>query len=314
MARREILSSVVEELGKYVVGYSDLLRLMVVAILSEGHILIEGPPGTGKTLTARLVALSIGGVFKRIQGIPDMLPSDITGSYYFDIAKGEWIFREGPIFANVVMVDEINRMTPRTQSALLEAMQEGKVSVEGRTHQLPKPFLLIATRMNVGEEGLYQLTPNLLDRFAYSYRTSYPDAEAELKILERVDAIEDALRDTQRKPLLSPKDIAEMQSEIRSVYVSEAVRKYIVDLVNQVRGSRDLLVGPSTRASVWLLKGSRALAYLEGLDYVAPDHVKILAESVLTHRVVLRHEALLKGVRPRDLVERALREVEVAKI
>ncbi len=313
MGKREILSSIAEELGKYVVGYNDLLRLMVIAILSEGHILIEGPPGTGKTLTARLVALSIGGVFKRIQGVPDMLPSDITGSYYFDIAKGEWIFREGPIFANIVMVDEINRMTPRTQSALLEAMQEGRVSVEGRTHQLPKPFLLIATQLNVGED-LYRLTPNLLDRFAYSYRTSYPDAETELKILERIDAIEDVLRSSQERSLIGPKDIAETQSEIRNVYVSEAVRKYIVDLVNHIRGGRDLLVGPSTRAAVWLLKGSRALAYLEGLDYVAPDHVKALAGSVLTHRIVLKHEAVVKGIKPGDLIDRALREVEVARV
>lgn len=312
-----MLDSLISQIARYVVGHADLLRLMAVALLTEGHILIQGPPGTGKTLAAKLFAQSIGGTFKRIQGVPDMLPSDITGTYYYNMARsplGEgWTFREGPIFANVVLVDEINRLTPRTQAALLEAMQEGRVTVDGDTRPLPRPFLLIATQMTASEEGTYPLTPNLLDRFAYSYRTGYPDPQAEAKVLEKVDEIDEAAR-VGLKPAVQPPQVVQLQAAVRSVHVSDKVRTYIVDLLNHVRRDPDVQLGPTTRAAVWLLKGARALAYLEGLDYVAPDHVKQMAHHVLQHRIVLAPEAALRGVSPGDVVERALKEVEVPKL
>ncbi|MEZ0290064.1 MAG: MoxR family ATPase [Sulfolobales archaeon] len=311
---REVYETLVGELDKYVVGYKDLLKLMIVALLSEGHILVEGFPGTGKTVTARLLSMTIGGVFRRIHMTPDLLPSDIIGSYYYDIGRGEWVLRQGPIFSNILLVDEINRAPPRTQTALLEAMQEGKVSIEGRLYDLPKPFLVIATQMTSPGEGIYNLTPALLDRFAYSYRTTYPDPESEIEILRRVDSIDDTLRSGKLSNILNPSVIVETQKIIREIYVSDYVKKYIVDLVNKIRENTELLIPPSPRTSIWLLKGSRVLAYLEGSDYVAPDHVKMISEYVILHRIILKPEAELRNVKPRDILDRALREVPVPKI
>jgi len=303
------ISGILEELKKYIVGYEDLLNLMAVALLSEGHILIEGPPGTGKTTIARLFSQAIGGSFKRIQMAHDLLPSDIVGVFYFDVKRGEWVLREGPIFANIVLVDELNRAPPRTQIALLEAMQERQVTIEGNTLYLPRPFLVIATQIPIGAEGTYRLTPVLIDRFAYSYRTSYPRPEEEVEIISRVDIIEEAVV----RRAQSPQDLLEAQKRVRQVYVSEAVKKYIVDLVGYIRKSEEVLLGPSPRASIWLYKGGRALAFISGMDYVIPDHIKYLARYVLPHRILIKPEYEAEGVDPLTIVSRALEEVEVPK-
>lgn len=312
---RDTLQRLLDELRRYIVGHEDLLRLMLVSLLSGGHILIEGAPGTGKTVSARLLAKMVGGVFRRIHMTPDLLPSDILGGYYYDLAKGEWLFRQGPIFANILLVDEINMAPPRTQSALLEAMQEGRVSIDGRMHEVPQPFLVIATKAYPTHgEGFYSLTPVFIDRFAYSYRSDNPDPDREVEILSRVDAIDEAIASGDVKPVVTPRDILEIQRAVRGVYVSEEVKRYIVDLVNYVRKAGEIQIPPSPRASIWLLKGSRALAYLEGLDYVAPDHVKSLAWNVLPHRIYLKPEAELRGVKTVDIVARALKEVPVPRI
>lgn len=302
-----------DSISKYIVGHEGLLELMLVALISGGHILVEGPMGVGKTTTARLFASMIGGRFKRIQMTVDLLPADVLGSYYYDIARGQWVFREGPIFANIVLVDELNRATPRTQAALLEAMQEGQVTVEGVTYKLPRPFLVIATQIPVYApgEGTYQLPVLTRDRFAYSYQARMPKPEEEIEIISRVDFIEES----RVEPVLSLDEILWVQEAVRkTVYVSDRVKRYIVDLVNYVRRSEEILVGPSPRASIWTMRGSRALAFLEGLDYVAPDHVKKIVRHTMTHRVQVKPEYEVEGVKPSDIVERALREVEVPKI
>ncbi len=305
----EKLNTILEELSKYIVGYEDLMKLMLVAVLSEGHILIEGPPGTGKTTIAKLFAQAIGGIFRRIQMTPDLLPSDIIGTYYYDLARGEWKLREGPIFANVLFVDELNRAPPRTQAALVEAMQEKQVTIEGRTHQLPRPFLVLAAQLPVGAEGTYPLTPVLIDRFAYTYVTTFPSPENEVKILEKVDAIDMATI----RPLIRLEELVSLQERAREIYVSPRVKTYIVNLVKYLREQEEIALGPSPRASIWLMKGSRALAMLEGMDFVVPDHVKWLARYVLPHRLMLKPEASVEGVKPMDLVLRALETVEVPK-
>ncbi len=302
-----------DNVSKYIVGYRELLNLMIVALISGGHILIEGPMGVGKTTLAKIFAQSIGGRFKRIQMTVDLLPSDITGTYYYDPARGQWVFREGPIFANIVLVDELNRTTPRTQSALLEAMQEKQVTVEGVTYKLPEPFLVIATQIpQLGaQEGTFPLPLLTRDRFAYSYQAKLPSPREEVEILDRVDFIEEATV----TPVMTPNDILVIRDVVRkTVYVSDKVKKYIVDLVNAVRRAEEVLSGPSPRASIWLMKGSRVLAFLEGLDYVAPDHVKGLALNVITHRIQIRPEFEAEGVKPVDVVTRILGEVEVPKI
>jgi MoxR-like ATPase len=310
------LNQITDFISRYVVGLKDLLQLLLIALLSEGHILIKGPPGTGKTLTARLLSLSIGGVFKRVQMVPDILPSDILGSFYYDLQKGQWIFREGPIFSNILLVDDLTRAPPRTQSALLEAMQEGRVSIEGRTFELPKPFLVIATQVEAEEglgEGVYQLSPTLLDRFAYSFRSYYVSPEEEIKILDRVDDIDDIIRSSFIKPIMTTNDLIKIQSLTRDVYIDPKIKKYIVDIITYFRKAEDLVLKPSTRATIWLLKGARALALLEGMEYVIPDHVKKIVYYVLGHRILLK-EGYYEKIDIYDYIRKVLSKIEVPKI
>lgn len=303
------MASLVRQIKEYFIGYEDLVTLLAVALLSEGHILIEGPPGTGKTLLAKVFALSIGGRFSRIQMTPDLLPADIIGTVYYDMQTATWRLRLGPIFANVVMVDELNRASPRTQSALLEAMQERQVTIEGNTYPLPRPFLIIATRIPVAGEGTYELPTGELDRFSYSALIPGFNPEVEREVLERIDRIEElAVRS-----VLSSEDVEKMVQEARSVHVSPRVKEYILSLVSYTRSAEEVDSKPSTRAAIWLMKGARALAYLRGRAYVLPDDVKWVAPFVLRHRMVLKPEYQLDGVSPEDIVKRALSEVEVPK-
>jgi len=309
---RDAILRALDHLKELILGYEDLVKLLFVAALTKGSILIEGPPGTGKTTAAKLFAELFGGTFKRIQMTPDLLPSDIVGSYYFDVKRGEWVLRKGPIFANVVLIDELNRAPPRTQSALLEAMQERQVTIDGTTHRLPEVFLVIATQMPTGAEGTYPLTPVLLDRFPYYYVTKYfNDERVEEAIVLKAEEIEDY--NQRERDTFSLELLEEASKEVSRVYVSDKVLRYIVRLVLFLRNREEVLVPPSPRASIWLYRGSRALAYLEGLDYVVPDHVKWLARYVLPHRVHLKPEYQAEGVKPLDLVELAIKSVEVPK-
>ena len=304
-----VATKIVEEVSKYVVGRKDVLEIMLIAMLSEGHVLLEGPAGVGKTLTAKCFARAIGGTFKRIQMTPDLLPSDIVGTAVYNLPKGTWDIKEGPIFANVVLIDELNRATPKTQSALLEAMQEFQVSIEGRTLQLPRPFLVLATQLPYGGEGTYPLTDVQIDRFAFRLYLSYPDPEEELEIVSRVDITQEP----DVRAVTTPGEIQDLIERVKEVYVSDAVKKYVVDLVNAVRKMDEVRYGPSPRASIWLFKGARALAFMVGRDYVIPDDVKRLALVAIPHRLKLKPEYEAEGVRPEDLVTRALKEVEVPK-
>jgi len=306
------LAGLKEAVAKYIVGHRELLDLMIVALASGGHILIEGPMGVGKTTLAKLFAQSIGGRFKRVQMTVDLLPSDIVGTYYYDPARGQWVFREGPIFANIVLVDELNRTTPRTQAALLEVMQERQATVEGITYKLPEPFLVIATQIpqTVAQEGTFPLPLLTRDRFAYSHQARMPSPEEEVEIVSRVDFIEEATV----TPVMTLDEVLAVREVVRkAVYVSDRVKRYIVDLVNAIRRAEELQLGPSPRASIWLMRGSRVQAFMEGLDYVAPDHVKNLALNVLAHRIQVKPEFEVEGVKPADIVRRALEEVEVPK-
>ena len=308
---RDIIIDAMNKLKNYVVGYEDLIKLLFIAGLTRGHILIEGPTGTGKTTIAKLFAVSLGGSFKRVQMTPDLLPSDIIGSYYFDIQKREWVLRKGPIFTNVLFVDELNRAPPRTQSALIEAMQERQVTIEGNTFPLPNVFIVLASQMPVGTEGTYNLTPVLIDRFAYSYTTKLPeDEDQEIEIVLKSEVIEGL---GNFKIINDINILEKAYEEISKIYVSDKILRYIARIVKFIRDREEAILSPSPRASIWMYRASKALAYLDNMDYVIPDHVKQVARYVLLHRIFLRPEYQMRGVRQIDLVELALRNVEVPK-
>jgi len=305
----DIPARILSEVSRVVVGKDDLKEMLLVALLSGGHALIEGLSGTGKTTLARTFAQIIGGEFKRIQFTADMLPADVTGFYAYTLG-GEATFNPGPVFANIILADELNRTTPRTQAALLEAMQERQVTIERETHPLPRPFMVVASQLAYGAEGTYPLTEVQADRFMFRLWSGYPDKQEEGGIIDRIDYLDAP----DVKSVTNPEAISMLQQAVREVYVSPEVVDYIVTLVGQVRRDPDVLVGPSPRASIALYKGSRALALLEGRDFVLPDDVKRLAAPSMAHRIRLKAEAEVEDITPMLIIERALEGVPVPKV
>jgi MoxR-like ATPase len=300
---------ILEEVSKVVVGKDEIKEMLLVALLSEGHVLIEGLPGTAKTLLAKTFSKAIGGEFKRIQFTPDMLPADVTGFYLYT-PEGKYRFVLGPLFANVVLTDELNRTTPRTQAALIEAMQERQVTIEGITQLLPRPFMVIASQLPYGSEGTYPLTEVQADRFMFRVWSDYLNKEEEKQVISKLNYIEEP----DVKAVASPKEIVELQAAVKKVHVSDEVKDYLVSLVRFARQDPDVLIGPSTRACICFYKGSRAFAFLQGRDYVIPDDVKKLALPVLVHRIRVKPEAEMEDVTHDAIVERVLKGVPVPKI
>lgn len=299
----------IDEISKNVVGRKEIVKLMVVSLLSQGHILLEGNPGLGKTTLAKAFAQTIGGEFKRIQMTPDTLPADILGTYVYDQKNYTFDLRKGPIFSNVILVDELNRATPKAQSALLESMQERQVSIEGHTMNLNEPFIVIATQVAFGAAGTYPLSEVQSDRFAFSVEMGYPSPADEVEIISRIDAIELG----RCKQLFTLDEILSNIQKTRAIYVSDAIKSYIVSIANYLRQSPNLKSPPSTRASIALHKGSRALAFLEGRDHVIPDDVKFLAPFVVQHRMFLRPEAITEDITTEHVINEMLNTVPVPK-
>jgi MoxR-like ATPase len=289
-------------------GKTEQIRLALVCLLAEGHLLIEDVPGVGKTLLAKSIARTIGCTWRRIQFTPDLLPTDITGVNVFDQEHGDFEFRPGAVFANVVLGDEVNRASPKTQSALLEAMEEGQVTVDGVTHTLPVPFLVMATQNPVEHEGTYPLPVAQLDRFLMRLSIGYPSPASEIEVLhkhgqhsalEEIDAVTNA------------RTVLAMIQAARQVHVAETLHSYIVDLVSSTRQSTELTLGASPRASLALLRASRAFAASEGRDYVIPDDVKALTRAVLAHRVIASPEAEMSGRISGDVIDDLLDSVAI---
>jgi MoxR-like ATPase len=303
-----VAERIISEVQRFIVGKKEVVKMMLIALISEGHILLEGPPGAAKTLMAKTFAQATGLDFARIQMTPDTLPADILGTVIYDVRSGDFHVRKGPIFANIVLVDELNRATPKTQAAFLEVMQERQVTIEGVSHPVDRPFLVLATQMPYGSPGTYPLSEVQVDRFAYKVRVSHATPEEEVKILEMADLIEAG----QVRQVAGKKQVLELVEEARKVYVSAPVRQYIVDLVTGLRKNHALLEGPSTRASIWMMKAGRAHALISGRSYVIPDDVKAVAPHVLRHRLQLRRE-IVEEVSEEQVVEEILSITPVPK-
>ncbi len=280
---RTLMTDLETNMAQVVLGKPHVIRMCLVALLAEEHVLLEDVPGVGKTLVAKAVARSVTGDFCRIQFTPDLLPSDIVGSSVYDSKTGEFAFNHGPIFANIILADEINRTPPRTQSALLEAMSDQQVSVDGRTHRLPRPFMVLATQNPFEFEGTYPLPESQLDRFLMRISMGYPDREEERQVLitHRAGEPVDDLR-----PVIDKKQIIQLQNAVREVAVEESIHDYLLDIVTATRKSDELHVGASTRGALCLYRAAQALALIEGRSFVVPDDVKHLAVPVLAHRVI----------------------------
>jgi MoxR-like ATPase len=288
-----------ENIQKVIVGKDEAIHLALVAVLCEGHVLLEDVPGIGKTTLARALAVSLGCTFRRIQFTPDLLPSDVTGLSWFNQKKGEFEFRPGPIISQVVLADEINRATPRTQSALLEAMQERQVTIDGVTRPLPRPFLVLATQNPVELEGTFPLPEAQVDRFLLRIAIGYPSETEEAAILERF-RLADPLPELE--PVTTPDEVRALQDQRRRIRVEPDVRDYVVRVARATRSHNEIELGASPRATLALYQSSQAWAAIQGRDYVLPDDVKYLAPHVLTHRMMLSSQAQLRGRRPEELV------------
>lgn len=304
----EPLARLRDAVGTVVVGKKDVVELLVVALLCRGHVLVEDVPGVGKTLLARSLATAMGCGFRRVQFTPDVLPSDVTGSSIFDQRSAEFEFRPGPVFTPVLLADEINRATPRTQSALLEAMEERQVTVDGRTLRLPEPFLVLATQNPVELEGTFPLPEAQLDRFLVRVAPGYPSVEEEGEMLRRFGNDDPFER---LSAVTSPDEILTLQAARGEVAVGDAVRAYLLDVVRATRRDDRLALGASPRAALGLQRAAQALALIEGRQFVLPDDVKRLAAPVLSHRLLLRPDARLRGDDPAGIVAELLASVPV---
>ena len=305
---QEIGERVLRNVRQVIIGKDREIRLTILALLCEGHLLIEDVPGVGKTMLARALSRSVGAEFRRIQFTPDMLPSDVTGVSIFNQKTMEFEFRPGPVIAQIVLADEINRATPKTQSALLEAMEERQITVDGTTYEMPRPFMVLATQNPIEYEGTFPLPEAQVDRFMLRIRIGYPAKPQEIDVLGR-QAERHPIQDLQQ--VLSVDELREAQRAVREIYVDDLVKEYIVDLVTTTRDHPDVYLGASPRGSLALFSVARAWAALDGRTYVLPDDVKLLAESTLAHRLIVSPSARIKNISASNIVEDALRHTPV---
>ncbi|OAS84669.1 MULTISPECIES: AAA family ATPase [Metabacillus] len=293
------LRRVIENIENVMIGKRDVSVLSLVALLANGHVLLEDVPGVGKTMMVRALAKSVGVEFKRIQFTPDLLPSDVTGVSIYNPKELRFEFREGPIFGNVILADEINRTSPKTQSALLEGMEEGSITVDGITRVLAKPFFVMATQNPVDYEGTYPLPEAQLDRFLFKLRMGYPSKSEEFEVLTLAE---------KERPIhkidsvITKEELVELQNEIQHVFVDETIKNYIIDITGKTRKHPSIYLGASPRASIALMKAAQAYAFITGRDYIIPDDIQFLAQYVLPHRIILRSEAKFEGKTAEEIV------------
>jgi MoxR-like ATPase len=302
-----------EEVAKVIVGQQQMVDLMIAGLLSNGHILIEGVPGVAKTLTAKLLARCLDIPFSRIQFTPDLMPSDVLGTSVFDPRSSSFEFRPGPIFSSMVLIDEINRSPAKTQSSLFEVMEERQVTIDGKTHRMQAPFMVVATQNPVEHEGTYRLPEAQLDRFLFKINVPYPNLEEEVNILRLNDKTlqQDQLAQVQK--LLTASDIVALQSQIRSIHVEEKLVRFIAAVVQETRNSKSVFLGASPRASLAILMAAKAIAGMSGRDFVTPDDIVFVVPAVLRHRLLLTPEKEMEGITTDEVIQGFIKSIEIPR-
>lgn len=301
--------AILDEIEQAVIVDREFLETVLTGILADGHVLLEDVPGTGKTLTARSIATTLGLDFNRIQFTPDLLPSDVTGSHIYDENSGKFIFREGPIFSNVVLGDEINRAPPKTQAAMLEAMEEKQVTIEGETQELDNPFFVIATQNPIEQKGTFELPEAQRDRFMIKSKMDYPERTGELKLLRR--RADRKSRTPTVDPIIDTTTLLEMQDLVEEVTVDEVLQEYMVDLCRATREHESTELGVSPRGVQRLFEASRSRAVIDGSDFVVPEHIAAVVQPVLHHRIVLKTDSTVRGTEKEDVIEDVLESIKV---
>ncbi|WP_430489476.1 AAA family ATPase [Rossellomorea marisflavi] len=302
------VEGIITNIEKVMIGKREVAELSVVSLLAGGHVLLEDVPGVGKTMMVKALAKSVGADFKRIQFTPDLLPSDVIGVSIYNPREMEFTFRPGPIMGNIILADEINRTSPKTQSALLEGMEESSVTIDGMTRKLDKPFFVMATQNPIEYEGTYPLPEAQLDRFLLKMIMGYPEPEEEMEVLNRAQKnppIEDLV------PAITLAELIQLQEEVKDIFVDDTIKKYIVDIAHRTRIHANVYLGASPRGSIALMKACQAYAFLRGRSYVVPDDVQFLAPFVFSHRIIMKSEAKYEGVTPEDVVERVIARMPV---
>ncbi len=310
---RNKVQAIRNEISKIIVGQTDMIDLLLAGILANGHVLIEGVPGVAKTLTSKLLARTINVTFSRIQFTPDLMPSDVIGTPVFNPQSSSFEFKAGPVFGNIVLIDEINRAPAKTQSSLFEVMEERQITVDGRTYQMQPPFIVIATQNPVEQEGTYRLPEAQLDRFLFKITVPYPSMDEEVTMLKNIQELRGQQAIAHLNAVMSGNDIMEMQQVVRNLIAEEKILRYISQIVNATRGHRSLSLGASPRASIGLLNAAKAMAALSGRDFIIPDDVITVAKPVLSHRVMLSPEKEMEGISADDVIKEIISTIDVPR-
>lgn len=310
---QQSVSNIKREVNKIIVGQDAMIELLIAAILADGHVLIEGVPGVAKTLTAKLLSKTMAIGFSRIQFTPDLMPSDIIGTSIFNLKTSEFEFKKGPLFSNIILIDEINRAPAKTQSALFEAMEERQITVDGKTYPLTAPFIVLATQNPIEQEGTYRLPEAQLDRFIFKIEVDYPSLEDEIKIISEYHARKNTVDINSVNSVINAANVKEYRAKVSSLHIDSNLISYIAKIVTQTRNNSSIYLGASPRASLSILSTSKAMAAMRGRDFVTPDDIKFVAIPVLKHRVMLTPEKEMEGISSTDVIKLIVEQIEVPR-